>query len=298
MSHRKRLHLPGGFTLVELLVVIAIITVLIGLLLPAVQRVRDSSNRVRCANNLRQIGLAMHMYHQDRTAFPSAVRGPRDDKPWLSWQARLLPYVEQQSLWKETERAFLKEQFFSRNPPHSGLVAQLPVFQCPSESRTFGTTPEEKMIALTGYLGVNGVRASLRFSEGILFYESNIRIADVTDGTANTLMIGERPPSPDLRFGWWYGGIGQDYLGTCDSHIGVRELRETFLTPTCPRGPYHFRPGRSNHDCDMFHFWSHHTNGAHFLFCDGSVRFMNYSADGILPELATKSGGETVGSLD
>ena len=112
-------------------------------------------------------------------------------------------------------------------------------------------------------------------------------------------MIGERPPSADERFGWWYAGTGQDRDGSADMILGVREKRGSdFSLRSCPPGPYEFGPGRLDNQCDALHFWSLHPGGAHFAFCDESVRFLTYSADPILPALATRAGGETVAVPD
>ncbi len=128
---------------------------------------------------------------------------------------------------------------------------------------------------------------------------SKVRFADIVDGTSNTLLAGERPPSPDFWFGWWYAGAGEAGTGAGDMVLGARELNVNASTYTaaCPVGPYSFKPGKIQEMCDVFHFWSLHDGGANFLFCDGSVRFLTYSADSILPALATRAGGEIV-SLD
>src|SRR5262249_34458147 len=116
----------------------------------------------------------------------------------------------------------------------------------------------------------------------------------ITDGTSNTLMVGERPPSADDRFGWWYAGEGQDKDGSAEMILGAREIPYAQYG-NCPLGSHHFGPGSESNQCDMFHFWSRHVGGgAHFLFADGSVRFLRYSADPVLPALATRAGGEPV----
>src|SRR5712664_2422798 len=98
-----------GFSLVELLVVLAIVGVLIGLLLPAVQRVRDAAARIDCGNRLRQVGLALHNYHAANRVLPPGVRGDAADFPYLSWHARILPYIEQDALWQQTRVAFAQQ---------------------------------------------------------------------------------------------------------------------------------------------------------------------------------------------
>jgi prepilin-type processing-associated H-X9-DG protein len=128
----------------------------------------------------------------------------------------------------------------------------------------------------------------------MLYLDSNIRLTDIFDGSSNTVMVGERPPSQNGWFGRWHGGWGYWRVG--DSILGVRE---TALNPItgCGAGPNHFAYDRPSNPCASFHFWSLHPGGGHFLFADGGVKFLPYTADPILPMLATRSGGEAV-SLD
>ena len=132
----------------------------------------------------------------------------------------------------------------------------------------------------------------------MLFLDSAVRLTDISDGTSNTIAIGERPPSADLYFGWWYAGVGQLGNGDADTHLGVRGLNERVAGSTCPVGSYHFAAGRVRDQCDMFHFWSLHPGGANFAFADGSVRFLSYSADSVMPALSTRAGGETASVPD
>ena len=143
------------------------------------------------------------------------------------------------------------------------------------------------------------------------------RFADVTDGTTNTLLIGERGQGDNPAFGLWFGGCGQsDYglpdgdeqRGSADVILGVRELNSRQNgypdLDACPPGPYHYGPAGQIKDakgnvmsaCDQFHFWSMHTGGANFAITDGSVRFIPYSADNVLPALSTRGGGEVISS--
>ena len=119
-----------------------------------------------------------------------------------------------------------------------------------------------------------------------------MKLGDITDGTGNTLAIGERPPSPDFILGWWYAGWGQDQDGEAEMLLGTRTRNRYQRTPQCPRGPYDFAGGKLDNPCDAFHFWSLHPGGANFAFADGSVRFLAYSANSVLPELSTRAGGE------
>jgi prepilin-type processing-associated H-X9-DG protein len=288
-------------TLIELVVVIGIVSLLMGLLLPAVQKVRAAAVKTQCANNLKQIGLALHLHHNDHYSFPPGVSSEAvaPGAARMSWCTRLLPYLEQTALWQQTQEAYRLEPSPFVNPPHLGLDTVVAAFACPADSRVLErhTTHRGRRVALTSFLGVMGTDFSTR--DGVLFLDSQVRFADITDGTSNTVAVGERPPSADLWYGWWYASVGQDGTGSGDMLLGVRErcLRDSFVW-FCAPGPYHFGPGRTDRQCDLFHFWSLHPGGAHFLFADGSVRFLAYSADAILPPLATRAGGEAAGLGD
>jgi prepilin-type processing-associated H-X9-DG protein len=132
-------------------------------------------------------------------------------------------------------------------------------------------------------------------NDGVLFLDSHVRISDIADGTSNTVAVGERPPSSDAWYGWWYTGYGLNGTGSADMLLGSRERNVGGrYVEQCAPGPYHFAPGRLDQQCDLFHFWSLHDGGAHFLFADGSVHFLTYSADDILSALATRADGEVV----
>jgi prepilin-type N-terminal cleavage/methylation domain-containing protein/prepilin-type processing-associated H-X9-DG protein len=292
VCHQRR----SAFTLIELLLVMAIIGVLIGLILPAVQRVRDAGLRAQCANNLRQIGLAAHQYHDAQQAFPPGMRWQRGRDPYLymTWLTALLPYIEQQGLWASTQSAYQVSRSPFRNPPHVGLTIVVRTYVCPADPRGLQIqfAPRSKYnVALTSYLGVEG--QSLLTKDGVLFQDSQVRVADITDGTSQTLFAGERPASADFQYGWWYAGGGQRVDGSVDSVLGVEEqnvLPYTFAP--CLQGTYTYGPGRLDNQCDIFHFWSLHSGGAHFLFADGSTRFLAYSAAPLLPALASRAGDD------
>ncbi|HMP02356.1 MAG TPA: DUF1559 domain-containing protein [Gemmatales bacterium] len=280
-----------AFTLPELLVVVGIVAILLSLTVPALQRVRESANRLVCANNLRQMGLALKQYHHDKGRFPPALNSWSGPQPFLSWQARLLPYLSEQALWIETEQAFRVDASFA-TPPHAPIAGRaLEVCLCPSDGRqATDVEPWGMCFGYTFYQGVSGRRPG----SGMLYLNSQVRLGDVTDGVSTTLMVGERPPSANQRYGWWYAGIGQSYEGSLDSHLAAEQMNFSVYAPMCPDGPYRFQPGKPNDMCSSFHFWSRHPGGAHFLFVDGSVRFLSYSASSVIPDLATRSGREAV----
>jgi len=245
-----RPHRRPGFTLIELLVVIAIIAILIGLLLPAVQKVREAATRTRCANNLHQIGLALHKYNDENGMLPPGVSdsGGRVT-PYWSWLALILPNIEQDNLYKQAITFATPPSFSTFNlwpwggfwlspqtPANPALGVVVPSYFCPGDARVYTTIPGSQWggngnVAFTSYVGVSsGSSADFPTSDnsGILFYTSKVRILDIKDGTSNTLMVGERPPSQDLNYGWWFAGAGWDGSGTGDVVLGARS------TPTLP----------------------------------------------------------------
>jgi prepilin-type N-terminal cleavage/methylation domain-containing protein/prepilin-type processing-associated H-X9-DG protein len=355
----------SSFTLIELLVVIAIIAVLIGLLLPAVQRVREAANRMKCANNLKQIGIALHSYHDQLGSFPPGLdnlpyytnSGPkRTQKYWmLSWFTRILPWIEQGNVWNQMNQAEddtsvpLPNRYKPWDSRFVGLGTEQPIYGCPADNRTLvairliehGTLTT---IAFTAYQGVNGIchRGGHTYSgntggfatkndeidpatghltgmNGILIPVQNtkgicppgVRLADITDGASNTLMVGERPPSKDLVWGWWFTGFGNSGDGDGDVILGISERHDSnshddasqmdpngkpcspgSLDPNSPLA-YQFSPGSLTNQCDVFHYWSLHAGGANFCMGDGSVRFLTYGISPIVQRaMATRAGGE------
>jgi prepilin-type N-terminal cleavage/methylation domain-containing protein len=287
-----------GFTLIELLVVIAIVGLLLALLVPAILRARDAAARVKCASNLRQLGLAAQHYSDIQLSLPAGMRCARGTDRFLlmSWQTQLLPFVEQDALWQAMVAAYGQSRWPLNNPPHLGLATPMRVFTCPSDPRAdlIAFAPRDRVnVAFSSYLGVEGL--DLVTLGGVLFRDSHVRMTDIKDGTSTTLLAGERPPSADSQFGWWYAGAGQRFTGSADMVLGVRERNVlAFSIAPCTQGVYHYGPGRLDNLCDMFHFWSLHIGGANFLCADGSVHFLAYSADAVLPALATRAGGEVV----
>jgi prepilin-type N-terminal cleavage/methylation domain-containing protein len=280
-----------GFTLIELLVVIAIIAILLGLLVPAVQKVRDSAARTQCQNNLKQIGLALHSYHDTYKRFP-APRGNHTPTPLFTefrgWMCDLLPYLEQRSLASRMYTTPWYTGFFAtyNTPVH--------LYLCPSDPRDLASVPSGNG-ALTSYLCVTGSDNDVNLqingpTNGIFNISSRgIRITDIRDGTSNTLMVGERPPTANLQEGWWGAS---DY----DTLLSTRQLYgDLFGAGGCVL-PGLFSPGDLNGPCNGHgnHFWSFHDGGANWVLGDGSVRFLPYAASPMTIPLASRNGGEIV----
>lgn len=278
-----------GFTLIELLVVIAIIAVLVGLLLPAIQKVREAANRTKCQNHLHQLGLALHSYHDDNSGFPQAYDRA---SPWAapnnttrkSWMTLILPYIEQANLAQLGVSGY------------QGVVVK--IFGCPSDplEGRLGVFPGLPPGAMTDYIAVDGSMyantPSAPFSvglptDGILYRGSHTRLTDVLDGSSNTVMVGERPPASSTSWGWWT-------WGPYDSALGMQNNCPDPHGTSCPL-PQRYGPGRPGVECDALHYWSLHPGGANWLCADGSVTFLAYSAEPIMRSLATRSGGESVG---
>ncbi len=315
-----------AITLIELLVVIAIIAILIGLLLPAVQKARAAADRMRCVNNLKQIGLALHAYHDLNSHLPPAIVDvnttvPKVDYPYMSWLVRILPFVEQQAMWTQAQASWAQNSN-PWMPPHPGLSTVMAIYKCPSDSREYLAeyAADGTKVAFTAYLAVNGrnLRDVGNKYAGAIYWNSAVTFTDITDGSSNTIIVGERPPSTDMEFGWWYAGTGQfDPLnqrntGSSDVDLGMAEVNLQYdpHQQNCPAGPYAYgvtlfpigaAPGQYpnvaslNNPCDQFHFWSLHGDGTNFLFGDGSVRFIPYSTDpNLMVALATIANGEAV----
>jgi prepilin-type processing-associated H-X9-DG protein/prepilin-type N-terminal cleavage/methylation domain-containing protein len=298
-----------AFTLIELVMVMGILAVLTGLTLCAVQKARESANRASCTNNMRQIGLALSQYHNDSGSLPPGLSMRHNTQTSaMSWEAFIVPYLEQAALAKKIRDAV--PNIRAGNVPNFLFATVISVYGCPSDA--FSKSPHDVfaglgLVSFTSYLGVDGT--SLFRKNGCLYEDSEVSWTDISDGTSNTLLVGERPAAAAAPcFSIWYTGLWGDGTAwptgqgsqmmesatTCSSVLGARDV---LIHPGrgCKHEPAHFGPGRLGNVCDFSHFWSLHGSGANFLFADGSVRFLSYASDVVLPALATRAGGEIIG---
>lgn len=289
----RRINVRSGFSLVELLVVFAILTIVAGLLFAAVQRIRLAALRVACSHQIRQVALALHQYHEVQLKLPpgttdlipTSENPERNRYPALHWPARVLPYLEQETLWRQIDHAFATDVHEAINTNPACLV-RLAILNCPVDSvRVSSHKPDWPIAGSNSYLGVAGTQ--LAAENGVLFLNSQIRWVDVTDGLSNTLMLGERPPNLTVTLGRYYGGTGHWYFG--DAILGVRET----LSDVYCLGDPPFANTPLGTKCSDYHFWSLHSGGTHFALADGSVRFVSFStSEKVLKSLATRAGGE------
>lgn len=321
---RRRQSKYLGFTLIELLVVIAIIAVLIALLLPAVQQAREAARRSQCKNNLKQLGLAFHNYHEALNCFPLSSAGAVS-KP--NWRIFILPYLDQAPLYSKLDFGASGSFLAGGGSPYTSgsgvnnILAGLfiPIYNCPSTILPTNNTAVTNN-TLAGqthcYEGVSGATpdpggvtancgagsyGSIYCNNGITVPNVKVTIAAVIDGTSNTLLVAEQSGTvnkQDLRnnyYGGWSGAGGG--IPPADTHWGA--------ATTAIRYPinYNFNTGGAPAGADQT--WegntiinSFHVGGTHALMADGSVRFlsenMNFTT---LTAIACKSDGVVVGDF-
>jgi len=297
----RNFPLRKGFTLIELLVVIAIIGILIGLVLPAVQKVRDAAARTQRQNNLKQIGLANLNFHDAQQRFPTGYISSFDSNgndlgPGWGWNAYLLPYLEQQALFAKidftapieaaihsTVRPVVLKNLLcpSDNPPQ--------IFPVGTRSSTGVLTSTIANLTPSSYSGNFGVSEPGVDGEGVFFRNSNLSVKDITDGTSHTLLAGER--SWKYSEGTWIGSItGSKFATPSFSPFGF-ELNE-------PSNFILSHVGEmiaGNTPTEINNFSSAHSSGVNYLFVDGHVKLLTSSINyNTLKALATRDGGEPI----
>jgi prepilin-type N-terminal cleavage/methylation domain-containing protein/prepilin-type processing-associated H-X9-DG protein len=288
-----------GFTLIELLVVIAIIAVLIGLLLPAVQKVREAANRSKCQNNLKQVALALHNYHDVYRVFPPGVQ--KGTGNLLSFHVYILPYLEQNDLFKQFN---LSVQYDNATNLALGLIL-VPNYICPSSNQLYtqygsGEWVGNAMTYTTHYYGVAGplgtnpatggqyafltTNQGNEATQGVLGMGSRVRLLDIIDGTSSTFLLGEMSWDKANYYRVWTRGTysdSQDRDTTCCRNV-ANALNST--------------PYNSSDNANNTSFGSQHAGGgANFAMADGSVQWIVASINlGTFLSLASRDGGEIV----
>ncbi len=280
-----------GFTLIELLVVIAIIAILIGLLLPAVQKVREAAARLKCKNNMKQIGLALHNYHDRMERLPPGystrftTTGAEIGGGW-GWAAYLLDDVEQNNV----RRMIDVNQPISLTTHSTARTQVLSVFLCPSDERigvftTAGVAVDLAHANYVGVFGTNEMEDNPSAGNGTFYRNSQVRFSDITDGLSNTFVVGER--SSDIALSSW---VGAPPGALVPLRRDTSEQEGHFLLVL----------GRGDHapnspDSHIDDFYSRHSQGINCLFGDGSVRSISNSINlNVWAGIQTRNGGEVI----
>jgi prepilin-type N-terminal cleavage/methylation domain-containing protein/prepilin-type processing-associated H-X9-DG protein len=307
-----------GFTLIELLVVIAIIAILIGLLLPAVQKVREAAARNQCENNLKQISLATHNYHNVYNSFPPRLSVVPGTPILITWPYLIAPFLEQDSLYNlyvTQANSWAAADFPWPNTMWGGNgtlgVLSVPVrlFLCPSDpATTTGVATADYAdpvgvvtLPLGNYQHIDGDGLDLVTSNGVLNAYPLLNIVGITDGTSNTLLFGERYCYEPLwvqftassrNFVFDYGNLnGFEGLTGLRGNAGINYLvPQSAVPPPTDSGTFYDIFDRRTTAAG-----SGHTGGANYAFADGSVHFISQSVNIVtLEALSTYAGGEVI----
>ncbi|MCH5373623.1 MAG: DUF1559 domain-containing protein, partial [Planctomycetes bacterium] len=288
----------SGFTLVELLVVIAIIGILVALLLPAIQAAREAARRSECVNNLKQIAVAMHNYHDTNGTLPAgfiSVGGGND--PHFGWGVFILPYMEQSTLYEQLEPNVkrLKQFYYAGATAQEMMLLQtaIPAYRCPSDTTkklndkvAFGN-PECFDIATSNYVACKGTDAGVNAdpSDGCFFGNSWVKMADILDGTSTTVFVGERRA---LNYAAVWAGVGRrNSIGNEHTARAIARISFRLNYDYVGAGAGTANQGKG--------FSSYHPGGANFAFGDGAVHFISENTEqAIMNDLGRREDGNVV----
>ena len=286
-----------GFTLIELLVVISIIGILMALLLPAVQAAREAARKIQCANNLRQIGIALHHFHDLKGQFPSGVKVPSR----IMWSGQILPQLEQTALYDSLDLGLP----WTEHPNETACATLLPVFRCPStraprhiDAQGINRRVPSNYLAcssgITAFESGPEPTVGREEGDGVFFVNSRVRFADVLDGSSSTIAVGEAV--------FVYRPSGRDHTGTNQFidhwYIGTREGRGNEVSESMGSTAVAINAYRKPElfvDARELSFSSNHRGGAQVVFTDGHVDFIAETISArVWSALGTRAHGDIV----